>query len=175
MRSARNALSILGLASLFTLAVSASSAVTAKETSTYKLPHNWEMYIVGKPAERCALMKVPNPRWGMTLAKISDKWVFQITDMRWLFPGPTKVEFEIQFGTEIPWTQKGQAVNPKTLQTSVGKEFIYRWKHYNDIKVKINGGMTYKMKLLGSRVNTESLEQCALSIGSSVECGPDCS
>jgi hypothetical protein len=102
--------------------------------------------------------------WGLTLLRNSyQQWVLQITNMTWRIPGPAPIQFEFQFGDEIPWTQKGQAVNLLTVQTEVGKEFIYRWKAHKIIKIKMNGSET-TFDLIGTSNGTEVLEQCATAL-----------
>ena len=142
----------------------------------HDLGQGWRLWVYGNPPKVCSMMKIMPP-WGLTLAKYhkNKPYVLQITNVSWFIPGPAPIQFEFGFGDEIPWDQVGFSVNPKTVQTPVGKEFIYRWKAHRTLKVKINGS-EINFDLTGTANGTKILEQCATALPSSSEdCGKDCS
>lgn len=179
MRSVRNALFTLGLASAFILTgLVSGGAQTAKEepSMSHDLGNNWRLWIYGSPPRLCSMMRIQG-QWGLTLVRYhSNKpYVLQITNVAWLIPGPMPIKFEFQFGDEPGWDQLGSSVNHKSVQTPVGKEFIYRWKAHKTLKVKINGS-EINFDLLGTKVATQTLEQCTTGLPEfSQECGKDCS
>ena len=174
-----SALFILGLVSQSLLMAQVpGGAPTAKVEPSMEhiMPHGWRLWIYGNPPKLCSIMKITNA-WGMTLVRYhSDKpYVLQITNVNWLIPGPAPIKFEFKFGDEPSWDQMGRSVNHKSVETAVGQEFIYRWKAYGSVKVKINGS-EINFDLLGSANATKTLEQCTTGLPkSSQECGPDCS
>ena len=177
MKSALIALFTLGLVSLSTPVASEPSAPTAKQPSMeHDLGQGWRLWIYGSPPQLCSMMKIMNA-WGLTLVRYhSNKpFVLQITNVNWLIPGPVPIKFEFQFGDEPGWDQMGMSVNHKSVQTTVGKEFIYRWKAHRTLKVKMNGS-EINFDLIGTSNATTVLEQCATGLPqSSQECGKDCS
>jgi hypothetical protein len=175
MRSVLIALFTLGLVSWSTPAATEPSAQTAKQPSMeHDLGQGWRLWIYGSPPMLCSMMKITNA-WGLTLVRYhSDKpYVLQITNYSWFIPGPSPIKFEFKFGDEIPWDQMGKSVNMKTVQTTVGKEFIYRWKAHRMLKIKINGS-EINFDLLGTSNATKVLEQCSSGLSTSEPCGADC-
>lgn len=179
MKSVLIALFTLGLVSASSLtAVATTTAPTAKEEPSmdHDLGQGWRLWVYGSPPKLCSMMKITGS-WGLTLARYhSNKpYVLQITNIAWLIPGPVPIQFEFHFGDEPGWDQMGMSVNSKTVQTTVGQEFIYRWKAHRTLKVKMNGS-EINFDLLGTANATKILEQCTTGLPEySQECGKDCS
>ena len=179
MKSVLIALFTLGAVSLSSsMALGQSGAPTAKEEPSMEmdLGNKWRLWVLGSPPRLCSMMRIENA-WGLTLVRYhSNKpYVLQITNITWLIPGPAPIKFEFQFGDEPGWDQMGNSVNHKTVQTTVGREFIYRWKAHKTLKMKINGS-EINFDLLGTATATKTLEQCTTGLpASSQECGKDCS